>query len=125
MFRIENIGENLLYVKVLGTLPPSVAEKFVQEFNEKIKELKKFSVIVDGLDFILLNLTSLDIILELLKKNNEKLVKSAYVISKNPLLDAEAQYLIEKADSPNRKIVKTLDEAKEWIGISDIIIKYD
>jgi len=33
--------------------------------------------------------------------------------------------VLEKADSPKRKIVHTLDEAKEWIGIKDIIIKKD
>ncbi len=68
MFRIEKIGENEFYIKALGTMPPSVAERFISEFNEKTKNLSSFSVIVDGLDFILLNLKSFEIILDFLKK---------------------------------------------------------
>ena len=125
MFRIEKIGENYFYIKLLGTLPPSVAIRLIKEFNEKTKKLKEFSVIVDGLDFILLDLESFEIILDFLKKNNEKLTRSAYVISKNPPLDKEAQVLLDRADSPKRKIVDNLDDAKEWIGISEIIIEKD
>lgn len=123
MYRIEKIGENQFYIKALGTFPPQVAEKFVNKFEEKTMEMKKFSVIIDGVDFILLNLKSFKIILEFLKKNNEKLIRSAYIISKNPPLDKEFQILLDRADSPKRKIVKTLDEAKEWIGVKKIIIK--
>ena len=82
-------------------------------------------MIVDGLDFILLNLKSFEIILEFLKRNNERLVKSAYVIAQNPVLDKEAQILLDRADSPKRKIVDNLDDAKKWIGISEIIIEKD
>ena len=109
----------------MGTFPPSVARKFIIEFEDKTKDLGKFSVIVDGLDFILLNLKSFEIVLEFLKKNNERLVKSAYIIAENPVLDKEAQILLDRASSPKRKIVDNLDDAKKWIGISEIIIKKD
>jgi hypothetical protein len=125
MFQIEKIGENHFYIKVIGTFPPSVAERFINEFNEKIKELKRFSVIVDGLDFILLNLKSFEIILDFLKRNNDRLIKSAYIVADNPVLDKEAEILLDRADSPKRKIVENLDDAKEWIGISEIIIEKD
>jgi len=123
MFRIEKIGESHFYVKVLGTFPPSVAERFITKFNESTKTLKSFSVIVDGLDLILLNLKSFEIILDFLKKNNERLVRSAYIVAGNPVLDKEAQILLDRADSPKRKIVGTLEEAKKWIGLSKIIIQ--
>ena len=123
MFRIEIIGENCLYVKTLGTFPKSVAKRFVKEFEEKTKDYKNFCAIIDNLDAILLDLRSFNIILDLLKKNNEKLGKSAYVISSHNLpLDKEIEILLERADSPNRKIVHSLDEAKKWVGIEDIII---
>ena len=125
MFRIEKIGDQHFYVKVLGTFPPSVAEKFIIEFNKYTKELDTFSFIVDGVDLILLNLESFNIILEFLKKNNEKLVRSAYIIVGNPVLDKEAQILFDKAASPKRKIVNNFDDAKKWIGLSEIIIKKD
>lgn len=125
MFRIEKIGENEFYIKALGTMPPSVAERFISEFNEKTKNLSSFSVIVDGLDFILLNLKSFEIILNFLKKNNDRLVRSAYIVADNLVLDKEFQILLERAESSKRKIVASLEEAKEWIGIEDIIIKRD
>lgn len=125
MYRIEKIGKNQFYIKTLGTFPPQVAEKFLEEFKEKIKEIDKFSVIVDGVDIILLNLKSFEILLEFLKKNNEKLIRSAYIISKNPPLDKEVQILLERATSPKRKIVRNLDEAKEWIGVEEIMIEKD
>lgn len=125
MFRIEKVGENVLYVKALGMFPISIAHEFVKEFAEKISEMDKFSVIVDGLDLLFMKLESLDIIIDLLKKDNDKLVRAAYVVDKNPALAAETLYGFEKADSDKRKIVKTLDEAKEWVGISDIIIQKD
>ena len=123
MYRIEKIGENCFYIKTLGTFPPSVAERFIQEFNEITKGLTEFCTIVDNLDAILLNVHSFNIILDLMIKSNERLIKSAFVISKNPPLDKEFQLLLEKAASPKRKIVKTLEEAKKWVGIEDIIIQ--
>lgn len=122
MYRIEKIGQNKFYIKILGTMPPSVAKRFINEFIEGIKNLKEFSVIVDGLDFILLNLKSFEIILDLLKENNQRLVRSAYVITRNPPLDKEIQILLDRADSPKRKIVNNLDDAKKWTGIREIII---
>ncbi|MHA2130626.1 MAG: hypothetical protein ACW99L_11685, partial [Promethearchaeota archaeon] len=92
-------------------------------FNKKTKKLENFSVIVDGLDFILLNVESFEIILDFLKKNNEKLVRSSWIVSKNPLLDKEIQILIDKAESSKRKIVDNLDDAREWIGVEEIIIE--
>ncbi len=124
MYKIEKIGENIFYIKALGTFPKSVAEQFVKEFKEKIKNLESFSAIIDGLDFILLAMKSFDTILKLLKELNTKLVKSAYV-SKSPVLVKEFEILLERADSPNRTIVDNLDDAKKWIGIKDIVIKKD
>jgi hypothetical protein len=124
MYKIEKIGENIFYIKALGTFPKSVAEQFVNEFKEKIKNLEKFSAIIDGLDFILLAMKSFDTILKLLKELNTKLVKSAYV-SKSPVLVKEFEILLERAESPNRTIVDNLDDAKKWIGIKDIVIKKD
>lgn len=124
MYKIEKIGENIFYIKALGTFPKSVAVQFVNEFKEKIKNLEKFSAIIDGLDFILLAMKSFDTILKLLKELNTKLVKSAYV-SKSPVLVKEFEILLERAESPNRTIVDNLDDAKKWIGIKDIVIKKD
>ena len=56
-------------------------------------------------------------------KSNERLIKSAFVISQNPPLDKEFQLLLEKAASPKRKIVRNLEEAKKWVGLEDIIIQ--
>lgn len=124
MYKIEKIGENIFYIKALGTFPKSVAEQFVKEFKEKIKNLESFSAIIDGLDFILLAMKSFDTILKLLKELNTKLVKSAYV-SKSPVLVKEFEILLERAESPNRTIVDNLDDAKKWIGIKEIVIKKD
>ncbi|MFX0082953.1 MAG: hypothetical protein ACFE94_14470 [Candidatus Hodarchaeota archaeon] len=123
MYRIENIGENQFYIKALGTFPPSVSKRFMKEFNKKTKKSKEFSVIVDGVDFILLNLESFEIILDFLKKNNERLHRSAWIITKNPPLDTEIQILLDRAKSPKRKIVQNLNDAKKWIGVKDIIIE--
>ncbi len=123
LYQLENMGENSFYLKAIGRFPPTEAELFIKEFEDRAANLNKFSVIVDIVDASHLDLKSVNMILDLLKKNNEKLKKSAYVISNNPPLDVEIQYLIEKAASPKRKIVTNLDEAKDWLGIADIIIK--
>ncbi|MFX1575155.1 MAG: hypothetical protein ACFFB0_20660 [Promethearchaeota archaeon] len=125
MYRIEKVGEHHFYIKAIGTFPPSVAENFIKDFEEKLKGVRNFSVIVDGLDVILLNLKSFEIILEFLRKNNEKLIRSAYIISKNPPLKKEFQILLDRAESPKRKIVKNLEKAKKWIGVSKVIIEKD
>jgi hypothetical protein len=38
-------------------------------------------------------------------------------------LPKEIELLLKKAESPKRKIVQNLEEAKIWIGINDIIIE--
>lgn len=123
MYKIEKIGKTHLYIKALGTFPPSVAEKFIEEFDERTKDFESISVIVDGLDLILLHLKSFEMILDLLKRNNDRLVKSAYIISKNLVLKKEAEIMFERADSPKRKIVENLEEAREWLGIPSVIIE--
>ncbi|MFX1279665.1 MAG: hypothetical protein ACFFA3_09635 [Promethearchaeota archaeon] len=125
MYRIEKIGKDQFYIKALGTFPPSVAKRFIKDFNKKTKKSKSLSVIVDGMDFILLNLESFEIILDFLKGNNERLNRSAWIISQNPPLDKEIQILLDKAISLKRKIVENLEEAKEWIGVQEIIIEKD
>ena len=125
MYRIEKIGENQFYIKALGMFPPSVAKRFIKEFKKKTKKSKEFSVIVDGVDFILLNLESFSIILDFLKENNERLHRSAWIISRNPPLDTEIQILLDRAESPKRKIVQNLEDAKEWTGVKEIIIESD
>ena len=125
MFRIEKIGENCLYIKAIGTLPPPEAEKFVKHFKDMTENLDDFCVIIDILDFTLLNLTSFEKILDLLKADNEKLIKSAFVIDKNPPLESEFSILLQRAENPKRKIVLNLDEAKEWVGIPNIVIQRD
>ena len=125
MYRIEKIGEYHFFIKVLGLFPPSIAKRFIKEFRKKTKKLNEFSVIVDGSDFIFLNLDSFKIVLEYLKENNERLNKSSWIISKNPPLDKEIEALLERAESPKRKIVQNLEEAKEWLGISDITVIRD
>jgi hypothetical protein len=125
MYRIEKIGQDKFYIKALGTFPPSVAKRFIKEFNKKTKKSQSLSVIIDGMDFILLNLESFELILDFLKGNNERLNRSAWIISRNPPLDKEIQILLDKARSPKRKIVENLEEAKEWIGVQEIIIEKD
>jgi len=125
MYKIEKIGENVFYIKLLGSMPPSVAKKFIKDFKVRTKGLDSFSSIVDGLDLIILNLKSFKLILNFLLKTNPKLIKSAYVIGKSPVLNKEAEILLERAKSPKRKIVENLDEAKQWVGIESIIIHKD
>ncbi len=124
MYQIEKLQENKIYIKATGTFPPPVAERFVKEFNELTKNVKdNLSVIVDITDAILLKFDSIEIILDLLKKNNNKLSRSAFIIGQNLPLGEEFKYILEKAASPKRKIVSSLNEAKKWIGIEDVIIK--
>lgn len=125
MYKLEKIGENSFYMRAIGHFPPSEAERFIEEFEERTGSLTEFSVIVDITDASHLDGRSITMILDLLKKNNPKLLKSAYIISNNPPLDIEINYLIDKAESPKRKIVHTLDDAKDWISINEIDIKKD
>ncbi|TFF95232.1 MAG: hypothetical protein EU547_07745 [Promethearchaeota archaeon] len=125
MYKIEKINGNKFFVKLIGTFPPSIANKFSKEFLELTKNLDSFSVIVDVVDGVFLKLDSIEIVLDLLSETNKKLIKSSFLVPFNPPLKEEIKYVLEKADSPKRKIVYSLDEAKEWIGISDIIIRKD
>ena len=121
MYQIEKLNKTSFYIKATGTFPPPVAERFIKEFGELTKNVhEKMSVIVDISDAILLNIDSIEIILDLLRRN-----RSAFIISKNPPLDEEFQYLINRAQSPKRKIVSSLEEAKEWVGIEKVIFRKD
>ncbi|NVM45407.1 MAG: hypothetical protein HWN79_10860 [Candidatus Lokiarchaeota archaeon] len=124
MYQIEKINDTCFYIKATGTFPPPLAERFIKEFGELTKDNpNKLSMIVDVTDAILLSINSVDIILDLLKRNNEKLFRSAFIIEKNPPLTEEFKYLLEHAKSPKRKIVSNFEEAKEWIGIEKIEFK--
>ena len=124
MYQIEKLRENKFYIKAIGTFPPPISEKFVNEFEELTKDIKSgLCVIVDITDAILLKLDSIQIILDLLRRNNDKLHRSAFVITQNPPLSEEMRYLIEKASSPKRKIVSNLVDAKKWIEIEKVIIR--
>ncbi len=124
MYQIEKINDTCFYIKATGTFPPPVAERFITEFEELTKNIHdKLSIIVDVTDAILLSVNSVEIILELLKKNNKKLFRSAFIIAKNPPLSEEFKYILDRAKSPKRKIVSNLEEAKEWIGIEKVVFK--
>jgi len=125
MYKIEKINGNKFFIKIIGTFPPSIANKFSEEFLLLTEDLDSFSAIVDLVDGVFLKLNSIEIVLNILKDNNKKLVKSSFIVPNNPPLKEEVKYVLEKADSSKRKIVYSLNEAKKWIGISDIIIKKD
>jgi len=124
MYQIEKISDTCFLIKATGTFPPPVAERFVKEFKELTKDINEnLNIIVDITDAILLSIASIEIILELLKSDNERLSRSAFIIEKNPVLNEEFRYLLDHAQSPKRKIVSSLEEAKEWIGIDKIVVK--
>ena len=124
MYQIEKLQENKFYIKATGTFPPPVAEQFVKEFNALTKNARDdLSIIIDITDAILLKFDSIEIILDLLKRNNNRLYRSAFIIAQNPPLSKEIEYLLKKADSSKRKIVSSLEEAKKWIGVEEVIIK--
>ncbi len=124
MYQFEKINDTCFYIKATGTFPPPVAERFIKEFKVLTKDINEnLSVIVDITDAILLSIDSIDIILKLLKSDNERLYRSAFIIEKNPALNEEFRYLLDHAQSPKRKIVSNLEEAKEWIGIDKVVVK--
>ena len=124
MYQVEKISDTCFLIKATGTFPPPVAERFVKEFKELTKDVhENLSIIVDITDAILLSIDSIDIILDLLKSDNERLFRSAFIIEKNPALDEEFRYLLDHAQSPKRKIVSSLEEAKEWIGLDKVVVK--
>jgi hypothetical protein len=122
MYKIEKIGQNDFYIKVMGLFPPEAAKRFAQKFLKQIEGLESVRVIIDLLDGILVKISSLDILIDLLKTTEEKLEKSAFCVPHNPPLKEELKFVLDNAQSPKRKIVTTLDEAKEWTGIPKIII---
>jgi len=104
MYQIERLDDTTFYIKAIGTFPPSVAENFVKEFEDLTKDIKSnLKVIVDITDAILLKIKSIETILNLLKRDNEKLYRSAFVISNNPPLGKEFKFILEKAESPKEK----------------------
>jgi len=124
MYQIEKISDTCFLIKATGTFPPPVAERFIKEFKELTKNISEnLSIIVDITDAILLSIESIDIILKLLKSDNERLFRSAFIIEKNPALTEEFRYLLDHAQSPKRKIVSNLEEAREWIGIDKVVVK--
>jgi hypothetical protein len=126
MYQIEKLSNTCFYIKAIGTFPLPVAQRFVKDFEENTKTIKKnLCVIVDISDAIFLKLESLNTILDLLKRDNDRLYRTAFIVSNNPPLDTEFSFLLDKAKSSKRKIVRNLEEAKEWIGLSKLIIKKD
>ncbi len=126
MYQIEKLSDTCFYIKAIGTFPLPVAQRFVKDFEENTKTIKKnLCVIVDISDAIFLKIESLNTILDLLKRDNDRLYRTAFIVSNNPPLNTEFSFLLDKAKSPKRKIVSKLEEAKEWIGLSKIIIKKD
>ncbi|MHA1335723.1 MAG: hypothetical protein ACTSPW_08230 [Promethearchaeota archaeon] len=123
MYRIEKIGENIVYTKATGIFTPEEARNFVKDFTNFIENMEKFSTLVDLLDATFLDLESFDTILHLLQDHNKRLIRSTFVISNNPPLKKEFQILLDKAESPKRKIVPNLDAAKKWLGIEEIVIQ--
>ncbi len=124
MYQFEKINDTCFLIKATGTFPPPVAKRFIKDFKELTKDVNEnLSIIVDITDAILLSINSIDLILELLKSDNERLFRSAFIIEKNPVLTVEIKYLLDHAQSPKRKIVSNLEEAKEWIGIDKVMVK--
>jgi anti-anti-sigma regulatory factor len=123
MYKIEQISENQFYVKLMGDFFPDEAKDVSNDFLQKVKNSKKINVIIDMLDLVLIRLSSLKILIELLNNTKKKLERSAYVISFNPPLSEELKYVLNKSKSPNRKVVHSLDEGKEWTGITEIKIR--
>ena len=73
----------------------------------------------------MINFNSIELLVEFFKNNEPKLIKSAVIISENPPLDTEFEYILNQVNSAKRKIVRNLDDAKKWIGIDKIIIQKD
>jgi len=123
MYQLEKIGENSFYFKAIGSLPPSIAEEAIENFLKLTKDMPKFSAIIDLSDARLIKFDSFKIIIEFFRKNESKLIKTGIVISENPPLDTEFDYILKQVKSAKRKIVSTLEDAKNWIGIKEIIVQ--
>jgi hypothetical protein len=124
MFQIEKLNDTSFFVKTIGLFPLEVAEKFIEEFEDRIKHIHgNLSVIIDMSDAILLKIESIEIIIKLLERNNARIFRSAFIISGNPPLEEEFRYVIKKAKNPKRKIVSNLKEAKDWISLNEVMIQ--
>ena len=125
LYQLEKIGDASFLFKAIGSFPPSIAEEAIEDFLKITKDMSMFSAIIDLTDVRLISFNSIELVVEFFKKNEPKLVKSAVVISENPPLDTELEYILKQVNSTKRKIVSNLDEAKNWIGIDEIIIQKD
>ena len=125
MYQLEIIGDTSFLFKAIGSFPPSIAEEAIEDFLKITKEMSEFSAIIDLTDARLINFNSIELLVEFIKNNEPKLIKSAVIISENPPLDTEFEYILNQVNSAKRKIVRNLDDAKKWIGIDKIIIQKD
>ena len=125
MYQLEIIGDTSFLFKAIGSFPPSIAEEAIEDFLKITKEMSEFSAIIDLTDARLINFNSIELLVEFFKNNEPKLIKSAVIISENPPLDTEFEYILNQVNSAKRKIVRNLDDAKKWIGIDKIIIQKD
>ena len=125
LYQLEKIGDNSFLFKAIGSFPPSIAEEAIEDFLKITNDMSEFSAIIDLTDARLINFNSIELIVKFFKNNEPKLVKSAVVISENPPLDTEFEYILKQVNSVKRKIVSNLEEAKKWIGIDEIIIRKD
>ena len=123
MYQLEKIGENSFLFKAIGSFPPSIAEEAIEDFLKITKHMSEFSAIIDLTDARLINFNSIELVGDFFKNNETKLLKSALIISENPPLDVEFEYILKQVNSMKRKIVSNLEEAKKWIGIDKIIVQ--
>lgn len=125
MYRIEKISEDTYYIKFTGKFSDAEAKKYMEEFKELTKDTKTFSILVDLSDASALSVDAVDVLLDIFSKESSRLSQSVYLIAANPPLDAEFQYLCNKAPSETRSVVSSLEEAKSCLGIEEIHIKKD
>jgi len=125
LYQLEKIGDNSFLFKAIGSFPPSIAEEAIEDFLKITKHMSEFSAIIDLTDARLINFNSIELIVEFFKNNETKLLKSAVIISENPPLDVEFEYILKQVNSVKRKIVSNLEEAKKWIGIDKLIVQKD
>jgi len=125
LYQLEKIRNSSFLFKAIGSFPPSIAKEAIEDFLKITKDMSEFSAIIDLTDARLIKFNSIELLVDFFKNNEPKLVKSAVVISENPPLDTEFEYILKQVNSVKRKIVSNLDEAKKWIGIDEIIIQKD
>lgn len=125
LYQLEKIGDMSFLFKAIGSFPPSIAEEAIEDFLKITNDMSEFSAIIDLTDARLINFNSIELVVEFFKSNEPKLTKSAVIISENPPLDVEFDFILKQVNSAKRKIVNNLDDAKKWIGIDEIIIQKD